>query len=152
LAVFYLINKKPKPLPPPPEQEQKSSSGYNGMIPDVIYNLNGTIKEISGNIIVVEGDAPYWENQNGSADEPDENNQLPSTQRIRQIQINSETEITRLDLVVHKETGKLMSQEVKITLKDLKTGDRVTVISSQNIKDKEVFQATKIRLMSGSNK
>jgi hypothetical protein len=143
---FYLFKiNKPKVNSP---KEPVSQENQEALIPEVIYNLNGNVKSISENVIIFEADN-YETGKSGSAtDERDENNQPVKSKKIIQVQTDANTEFTYLNFVIHKETGKKIPQLVKMNLEDFKIGDYVEVMSDQNIKDKETFLASKVRLIS----
>jgi hypothetical protein len=64
------------------------------------------------------------------------------------VQIDEKTAFSYLTVVIHEETGKKIPQDVPMKLQDFKVGDYIEVLSAQNIKDKEIFIATEVRLLS----
>ena len=136
----YLPEKKPVGPQQPPEEETPAEE-EKITTPTVIYNLAGSIEEIRERIIVFEAVIP----QIG------EGNQLIPKKETRRVLVGLGTEIYSLNYVLHEETGKKIPKETKLSFEDLKVGDYVEVISSENIRDKEEFGATKIRVLSSSN-
>lgn len=104
---------------------------------NILYNLSGIIKELGDKAVVFEAIVPYI----------DENNQLISKKETRKALISSNTNLTRLEIVIHKETGSEIPEEKPIDFKDLKIGNNIEVLSSQNIAKAEEFEVKKIRVL-----
>lgn len=133
-AFFYYQKKQKESSPPKPGV---SSSVPNVSIPGVLYNLAGRIEKIEGEAIVFEAIIPQI----------DERNQLISKKETRRAIVTSDTSFIRLITAAQQEAGLGVSQENQITFKDLKIGDYIEVISSQNISQLIEFEAVKIRVL-----
>lgn len=107
-------------------------------VPDEVFSIGGEIKSIDNDMIVLET-VPL--------DEPIFPGEEPKTEE-RKIRIGSNTKFVRLiNLVIPtSEEDKIAEgpQETPIELTDLKAGDFIGVESSENIKSKKEFTATRI--------
>lgn len=135
--LYYLPNKKN----PPPKTETPTTTSEKEReftVPDTLYNLTGEITEFKEGAIIFEAKIPLV----------DDKGRLNYKLETRKILITSETEFTKLNFIVNKETGKEIPTEVKISLKDFEVGNLIEVHSIGDISKKEEFAATKVRLLS----
>ncbi len=120
----------------------KYKTAIDEMFPEPImevFNVNGFIKEISGDSITIEIPAfmqrilPWEESQ-----------VLPNEERV--VIVTKDTELTKIDPLIpieFTEEGESIFGE-PLLLSELKEGDDISVVSSQNIKTNNKFTATKI--------
>jgi hypothetical protein len=113
------------------------SSVPNVATPGVLYNLAGKIEKLEEGVIIFEAIVPQI----------DERNQLLSKKETRRAIVTSNTGFSRLIIATQQESGAETSKENQIDFKDLKIGDYIEVISSQNISQAMEFEATKIRAL-----
>lgn len=105
-------------------------------LPDEIFSITGTVTSISDEIII--------------EIESLEERVLPGEEykmEERVVNINTETKIVKWNPYLIIEENPLELQETSILLSELKTGDRISVQASENIKIKKEFTATKIVLI-----
>jgi hypothetical protein len=130
------LEKQKEELQQKQKKETPSQQTPTITIPKILYNLYGNVQKIEENDIIFEAQIPQI----------DQNNQGSFGKEIRKIIITPSTEFTKLIFVTDKTTGIQMPTEIKITLKDIKIGNYIEVLSNQNISQAEEFEATKIRI------
>lgn len=106
-------------------------------MPEILYNLTGIIQEIERNSIVLEVNIPYV----------DETNQIAHKIEIRKAIINTDTKFSDMSFIDTEDANRKTIQESEITFQDLKIGDQIEVISNKDIKDKQEFEAVKVRIL-----
>jgi len=121
-------------------KEKQSIEGENQelTIPEVLYNLTGKITGFQDATIIFNAEIPQF----------DKNNQMIKKYELRKAITDSTTKFTYLEIITHKETGQKIPKETQIYFKNLKVGDYIEAISSENISNKVEFSATQIRLLS----
>lgn len=113
------------------------SSVSNVVDASILHNLSGVIKELEEKAVIFEAVVPYI----------DGDNQLTSKKETRKAFISSNTNLTRLEIVIHEETGSKIPEEKTIDFKDLKIGNNIEVLSGKNIAEAKEFEVTKIRVL-----
>jgi len=106
-------------------------------IPDVLFNLSGLIKEHGGSFLMMEADIPSML----------ESGQVAREKEIRRVLVNTETKVSRLNIITDQQTKKQLIQEVAAVFKDLKVGDLIEVIAKDDISQAYEFTASQIRLL-----
>jgi len=106
-------------------------------IPSILYNLSGIIQDLGKNAIVLKA----------SVSQLDENGNPSQRIEVRKVLVNSATQISKLAFVTQKDTNKRVPQETPLSFGDLKVGDPIEVISSQDVSSKEEFEAVKVRML-----
>ena len=106
-------------------------------MPEILYNLTGIIQEIERNSIVLEVNIPYV----------DETNQIVHKIEIRKAIINTDTKFSDMSFIDTEDANRKTIQESEIIFQDLKIGDQIEVISNKDIKDKQEFEAVKVRIL-----
>ena len=120
-----------------------------------VRTVSGTIKSINGNVILIESDNTIQ-------------NPFEKSIKSRSITVNGNTKITKLEnkdqATFQKELDDFQSKmktqkadgtpqliqppapfiEKQLSLDDLKVGDKITADASENIKEKDSFEATRI--------
>ena len=117
------------------KKEQKETPQIS--LPKVLYNLTGEIKSLEGDTIVFDANIPVMT----------EDNQLRSKIETRKAIITPNTKITTLTFLQKEGENKKAPVETNISLKELKIGDYIEVISNQDISQKEEFEITQIRVL-----
>lgn len=103
--------------------------------PAEMYSLTGKIKEIYGASIIMEIASPddYLPHPDGSARKTE----------TRTANVTAKTTYTFFDYTQFDKQGNPKTSS--ITLKDLKTGDNITVKSEQNIRNVQSFDVSEIQ-------
>lgn len=105
--------------------------------PEVMNNINGTIKGIYGATIDLEIKDPndYLPHLDGSTQKKE----------IRYVYITSNTKISLLDYTKIDSAGNAQTKTLKSS--DLKIRDSITVYSNENLRDAKKFDATEIQVI-----
>ena len=109
---------------------------FSPELPDEIFLITGTIKAIDNSITI----------ETISLEE----RVLPGEEyktEERKVNINSETKIVRWNPFLIIDENSSESEEIPISLSELKIGDGISVQASENIKVKKEFTAVKIILI-----
>lgn len=106
-------------------------------MPEILYNLTGSIQEIEEDAIILEVNIPYV----------DETNQIAHKTETRKAIVNSETNFSSMIFVDTEEPNRKIIQESEITFRDFKIGDQIEVIANQDIKDKQEFEVVQVRIL-----
>lgn len=93
-----------------------------------LFSLGGKVKEVGAKTI-------SFETQIAPNPQPE----------IRKAIITKDTAITKFEII--KTDGKISGRESKIKLSDIRAGDTIVAVASENIKDKKIFTAAKIQLL-----
>ena len=109
-------------------------------IPRVLYNISGTVTEITADFLVIEA----------VVIELDEEGQPVQKTEVRKTLFTSATQFTRLLFVTQEGTNRKTPQETQIGIGELQIGDSIEVFSKQDISSKEEFEVTKVRILAGS--
>lgn len=120
---------------PPPEKVSEGAESPKVTLPQVLYNLAGSIRKMEQDSFLLEASIPIL---NG-------NNQLTQKTEIRKVFVTPITRFSSLNFIT--QGNKKIPQETKITFQDLKIGSYVEVISNQDIFQKPEFEATQIRIL-----
>ncbi len=108
------------------------------VVPKVLQSVSGTIMAKGENLITIEASIPQV---NGVG-------QVEGKLEGRKVIIGAATKITALEFVEEKGTNRSIPKETALSLANLKTGQRVMVYSAEDIRIKEEFLATQIRVLS----
>jgi len=106
-------------------------------LPDVVYNLTGTVKKFEKNSIIFEATIPKL----------NEKNEIVMETELRKALVTPLTKFTRLSFIKQEGTNRETPQEKSITFQDIKINDYIEVISNQNILQKQEFEVTQIRIL-----
>ena len=109
-------------------------------IPKVLYNISGTVTEITADFLLLEA----------IVIELDEEGQLIQKTELRKALLTPTTQFTRLVFVTQEGTNRKTPQETQIGIGELQIGNSIEVLSKQDISSKEEFEVTKVRVLSGS--
>ena len=106
--------------------------------PAELFSINGLIKEIGANFIIVEYIIP--------PDLPLLPYEQPKTE-LRKVLLTEKTKMVEFQLLflISNQSSKPSSKKI-IKLSDFKIGDRITAIAKENIKTKMGFEASEIQL------
>lgn len=147
LAGLFIIKYVNLPIgkyKPPATQPQESTAPPlekpKITLPKVLYNLAGSIQEIAKDSLLFEAAVPYL----------DKNNEAAIKNEVRKALITATTKFSSLTFVEKPGSKSRVPQETAISLKDLKKGDYVEVVSNQDISQAQVFEATLIRILQKS--
>ena len=125
------------PEPIAPQAESPSVKAQKIIVPDIIYNLTGTVQNIEENSIILKANIPHL----------NEANQPVQRTETRKIVIGPTTNFSRLNFVAQKESGRKAIQESTITFQELKAGDHIEVIAREDITKSEEFEAAQVRIL-----
>jgi len=109
-------------------------------IPKVLYNISGTVTEITADFLLIEA----------VVIELDEEGQLVQKTELRKALLTPATQFTRLLFVTQEGTNRKTPQETQIGIGELQIGNSIEVLSKQDISSKEEFEVTKVRVLAGS--
>lgn len=138
---FYLsrkISQITSGLPQINHETTHSQNLQKNTIPDIIYNLAGSIKKIEDKTFLMAAAMPQL----------DENNKPVVKTELKKIFTSSTTKFSYLTFVSKDDSGSKTPEETQISFTDLKIGDYVEVISNKNVKGEQEVEATKIRVLS----
>lgn len=101
---------------------------------EVISRISGVVKNVQGATIYLEADNPE--------------RYLPNSKKpekvTKYVSISNQTNITTIDSSTESDNPKTS----EMSISDIKEGDEVTVISEENIRTSQKFQATEIKVLS----
>lgn len=106
-------------------------------LPKVLYNLAGLVLQLEKSSFIIEASVPQI----------DDNGQLSQKTDRRKVNITSATRITRLTFVSQEGRSGKAPVETPMAFKDIKVGDYIEVISSQDISQASEFEATQARFL-----
>jgi len=106
-------------------------------LPKIIYNLTGTIQELSANSLILKATIPTV----------DETGQPSSRTEIKKVTVGPVTKFSRLAFVTQEGTNRQVPKETSIAFRDFKMGDYVEVISNRDVSRPEEIEATQVRIL-----
>jgi hypothetical protein len=107
-------------------------------LPSVLYNLQGTVKSVGANSLVIDAKIP----------EITQDGEYIHTLQEKTVLITPQTKVSRLSIVVD-EAGKKQVKETAITFGTLRQGNSIEVITNKEIRTMIEIPATQIRLLPG---
>jgi len=106
-------------------------------VPEVLYNIAGTIKDKTNRVLILEAFIPT-KTVGGKPVQKKER---------REVIVTSGTKIVKLSFVESENKKRIQLKEQPLTFADLKIGDYVEAIANYNIKNQRRFEASQIRVL-----
>jgi len=116
-------------------QPKVEEVNQNIIVPSVIYNLAGLVKEIKESSFVLEASIP----------QVDQAGKVTQKKEMRKINVTANTRFSHLTFVAQPGTTAKSPLETPMNFNEMKVGDYIEVIASQDISKAQDFEASQVR-------
>ena len=141
IGAILFIKKSPSHPPslsplPPSKPKPPSPKPFVPPLPKSIYNVAGVIEEIEKDSIILKA----------NLQKQDESGKIINYSEYRRAKITPQTKFIKLTFI-EMAPGRKTPKEIPISLKDLRKGDYIEVVSNQDIFKEKEFPVIKVRLL-----
>ncbi len=121
---------------PPSKPKPPSPKPFVPPLPKSIYNVVGVIEEIEKDSIILKA----------NLQKQDDSGKIINYSEYRRAKITSQTKFIKLKFI-EIAPGRKAPKEIPISLKDLRKGDYIEVVSNQDVFEEKEFPVIKVRLL-----